>query len=208
MKEASAKCSRPTSPDTRAFTCSLGSAAGTLPFSSPGGPKTSPSGQDHAPVSRSAPQESDEAPPTSDTCGPRCTDSSQHTSLQLSLESRLRARLDASGSPEYSLKWKHWDIDGQEPICALRASARRTSGNDYSGWQTPKTPTGGGQQERATSGGGLRKLEDQVAGIDSPSFPAGMAKSGGLNPSHSRWLMGYPPEWCDSAVTATPSSRS
>jgi hypothetical protein len=39
------------------------------------------------------------------------------------------------------MTWKHWDMQSGPQICALRASARRISDNDYtgvrSGWPTP-----------------------------------------------------------------------
>lgn len=45
------------------------------------------------------------------------------------------------GSPEYALTWKSWAMPSGPPICALRASARRTSGSACGGPQTLGWPT-------------------------------------------------------------------
>jgi hypothetical protein len=45
--------------------------------------------------------------------------------------------MDVNGSPEFALTWKDWDMPAGEPICALRASERRTGDKGCSGWPTP-----------------------------------------------------------------------
>lgn len=57
--------------------------------------------------------------------------------LQFALANRLRQRLDVNGSPECVLTWRDWDMPLGPPICALRASARRTYGSGCFGWRTP-----------------------------------------------------------------------
>jgi hypothetical protein len=91
------------------------------------------------------------------TSGPSLETSSKSAALQQSLESRLRARTGVNGSPEYALTWKHWDMLSGPPICALRASARRTSDKDYSGWPTPtKGNADGSQMAKDASSTGRR----------------------------------------------------
>lgn len=100
-------------------------------------------------VSRFRARDSEKAMPTNDTSGPLFTASSPSARLQRSLESRLRAQMDVNGSPEYALTWKQWDMPSGPPICALRAQARPTSGNGFTGWPTPDTNERGGPQNPA-----------------------------------------------------------
>ena len=124
-------------------TSSLASAAGRSPCDSPDGQMTAKSGPEAAPASHSASPAKDSVPQTSGTCGPCSPSSLRSESLQHALASRLRAALDVNGSPEYALTWKEWDMQSGPRICALRASARRTSDSDCSGWPTPDTNAGG-----------------------------------------------------------------
>ena len=122
------------------------------------GTTTVQSGQAPVPVSRFRARDSAKAMPTNATSGPLFTASSPSAALQRSLESRLRARLAANGSPEFVLTWKTWDMPSGPPICALRASARHTSGSAFSGWPTPKASDPDGGRTTKTKGGGNSHL--------------------------------------------------
>jgi hypothetical protein len=101
--------------------------------------------------------------------------------------------MDASGSPEFELTWKHWDMPSGPPICALRASARRTSGNgssglQISGWQSPKVADSEGGQ---TSRGGSR-INELLLGGEAKAAMAGWPtpRSEDSESSGARWPRG------------------
>lgn len=93
--------------------------------------------------------------------------------LQWFLGSRLRARMDVGGSLEYGLTWKEWAMPRGVPICALRASERRTSGRGFTGWVSPQKGDGdrGGQASRYLERRHAVRLNDQaqLAGWSAPT---------------------------------------
>jgi hypothetical protein len=129
---------RKTSKEFAGPTSSPGSEGGHSPSSSLGGQKIKKSGLGRAPASRSRSLAAERESRTSGISGLNSPGSSETAALQSSLENRLRALLASSGSPEFVLTWKHWDMQSGPPICALRASAPRIDGSASTGWVTPQ----------------------------------------------------------------------
>lgn len=155
-------------------------------------------------------------PLTRDTFGLNFAGSSSSAILQISLENRLRARMEKYGSLEYELAWKSRDMALGRPICALRGSARRTSvkgftgwlPDDLAGWRSPDSNQRGGAiqdwvkiLERIARGHQVN-LEDQsmLVGWPTPNaMEGGQTRRGGKR--RNELLMGGLVGW------ATPSSR-
>src|SRR5690606_22335782 len=165
--------------DTDTLTSSPGSADGRMRSGSQDGRMSGPCGPDPALASLTPRQALEKGMTTRGPYGGHGAGSSLSADLQLSLVSRLRQKLDVNGSPEYELTWKQWDMPSGPPICALRASARRTSGKGFGlspkGWTTPQahdgSPRGRGQKERHGTKHGCAdlNLDAQMAGWRTPS---------------------------------------
>lgn len=117
------------------------------------GPTSFRSSRVAARVNRGLRRVKERASKTSVTSGPTGSSSSEPVVPQSSLVSRYQALTAFSGSTLFSLTWKQRATPAKRWISVQRASARRTSDSDSTGWPTPKSSDGprGGMAERAVS---------------------------------------------------------
>ena len=125
--------------DSRNAIFSQGSADGLTRSDLPDGPMIDTYGQDPARANLSARQANAAGTLMSGIFGLHFSTLSTSANLQRSLESRLRARMASTGSTLFRLTWKERVTPLGRPICALRASGHRTSGNDFGSWPTTTT---------------------------------------------------------------------
>ena len=177
MKETSETYPPSTLSDTPNAISSPELVAGATLCDSQAGPIVDLCGPDRAPASLSARRAKEQGLMTSGTYGPHSSTSLNSDILQLSLESRLQARLDSRGSTLFKLTWKRRTTPQQRSIFALRASGLRTSVSVYSGVPTPCSQDG----PKGGPGQGTDRLPGAAALAAVPTPMAGTPAQNGNN---------------------------
>jgi hypothetical protein len=120
-------------------------------------------------------------------CGPPSSSESKSQAPTLSerLAAKLMERLDLSGSMDYRLIWKRHITPSGRLIYRLRASGRRISDKDFTGWPTPEA------NERANRG--KRKHDNPSSNRGGQSNLADTAELAGWATPRDRDIKGADP---------------
>jgi len=142
------------------------SASGATPCASQDGQMTDLSGPAPALANLSARQAKEQGLMTSGTYGLLGITWPDSIAQQLSLANKLQALLASSGSTLFRLTWKARGTPSQRQICALRASALRTSDSDCTSWPTPivNDSTGSTHCYAGTNPDGSRRIALKLPG--------------------------------------------
>lgn len=205
MNDLSKTCCPMTCEASRSATSLQESVFGHSPCAALGGQTIAQFGQALALANLSARQARELGLLTSGICGPLFSTSLPSAHLQSSLESKLRARLSSLGSTLYTLTWKPWNTPSGPSRFRLRASVRRTSVTEFTGWPTPKvTDTNGPGNSTNRQGGMALHTCAQLAGWPSPTacdsnrHPSQEFTTPNITLNHAAVLSGWAtPKACD-----------
>lgn len=126
-----------TSEDLHSAISSPELASGPIPSASQDGRTINLSGLAPVRASLSARQAKEMGLLTSGIYGPTSSISSASADLSMSLANRLQQVTQTHGSTLYKLTWKEWDTPSGLRRFRLRASVRRTSESELTGWPSP-----------------------------------------------------------------------
>lgn len=157
-----------TSEDIHSVTSSRALEAGHMRYASLGGLTIDQYSVEVAPANLSARQAEALGLLTSGISGHTSITSLASANLQSSLVSKLRLLLATGGSTLFRLTWRDRDTPSGRRICALRASAHRTSDSACGGWPTPITNDAVGSTHCYGPNGGPAQGTDRLPSAAAP----------------------------------------